>query len=676
MSPEFPRPLSKHGRGISRMVRLVQAVPFQMKVMGIILAITVTLGAAATIQMRRDLYRTLSTELTGRGESVALDLAARGGDHLLTGDLFSLHVLLQDTQRHNSDILYAFVVDPGQAPVADTFAAGVPTDLLSVPAPALRPGQQTAMVLLSTDQGLVRDVRAPILGGEAGWIRVGVSEGRVMDRIGAATRRLIYVTALAGLGALAIGLLFSRVLVRPLGALVEAMRAVAGGDLSRRVVPHSDDEIGFLAASFNTMSDRLQEQMGESRVNQEALERKNRELRTLQALSAEAEARVSPQFFLERAVRLSVETLSAVGGWICLRDPEGDETRLTRVGLRPALVGAEEPGDVESEGSCALCLDGGDEAGVEPEASVVGCLLWPEGAVSRSSESAVPAIGGRALIAPISFENRTVGFLTLVGAQGGSIAADAPVVAAVARQIGLVRENLHLRLERESREERLSQLLSYTLEAQESERARIARELHDDTGQKLTYLKLGLKVLQDRFDGDEAGRKLLGDLRDVATESMESLRDMAVQLRPPVLGDLGLLPALGRLLAQSAAASGFIADFQPVRVDDVRLTREREVAAYRIVQEALTNAARHARCGRVGLVMERQGDMLAMVIEDDGVGFDMATVATESDPIRHLGLDGMRERADLAGGNLWVESSPGSGTTVHVRLPLHSGGPA
>jgi signal transduction histidine kinase/HAMP domain-containing protein len=626
--------------------------------------------------MRRDLYRTLSDELAGRGESVALDLAARGGDHLLTGDLFSLHVLLQDTQRHNPDMLYAFVVDSGQRAVADTFPAGVPTDLLLVPAPALRPGQQTDMLLLSTDQGLVRDVRAPILGGEAGWVRVGMGEGRVMNLIGAATRRLLYVTALAGVVALAIGLLFSRVLVRPLGSLVDAMRAVAGGDLSRRVVPQSDDEIGFLAASFNTMSDRLQEQMEESRVHQEGLERTNRELRALQALSEEAAAGVSPRFFLERAVRLSVETLSAAGGWICLRDPEGDEARLTLAGTRPALVGAGHRGEPDYEGSCALCLDGGDVAGAESEASAVGCPLWPEGAVGRSSDSAVPAIGGCALTAPIPLENRTVGFLTLLCTQGGLIAADAQVVTAVARQIGLVRENLHLRLEREAREERLGRLLSYTLEAQESERARIARELHDDTGQKLTYLKLGLKVLQDRFGGDEGSRSLLGDLRDVATQSMESLRDMAVQLRPPVLDDLGLLPAFGRLLAQSAAASGFVTDFEAVRVDDVRLTPEREVAAYRIVQEALTNAARHAQCRRVGLVMERQGDMLAMVIEDDGVGFDAAAVLTESDPIRHLGLDGMRERADLAGGNLWVESSPGAGTTIHVRLPLSSGGAA
>lgn len=666
------RPASARKSGaISRVLRLPQAIPFQMKVMGIVLVITVTLGAVAVGQMRRDLYGTLSDELVGRGESVALDLAARGGDHLLTEDLFSVHVLLQDTQRHNPDMVYAFIVDAGRERVlADTFPTGVPTDLLTVPAGALRPGQQTEVLLLNSDQGLIRDVRAPILGGEAGWVRVGMAESRVMDLIGAATRRLVYVTALAGVVALAIGLSFSRVLVRPLGALVDAMRAVASGDLSRRVIPRSDDEIGFLAASFNTMSDRLQEQMGESLLHQEGLERKNRELRTLQALSEEAAAGISPRCFLDRSVRLSVETLSANGGWICLRDPEGDEARLTLVGSRPAaLAGVGHRGESD-EDSCCLCFDGIEGDGGQSGAFASRCLLVPEAAADQSSRSAIAITGQCALTAPIPLENRTAGFLTLLCDQGGLIAADAQVVTAVARQIGLVRENLHLRLEREAREERLSRLLSYTLEAQESERARIARELHDDTGQKLTFMKLGLKVLQDRFDGDEDGRNLLGDLREVATQSMESLRDMAVQLRPPMIDDLGLLAALGRLLAQSGIAAGFETHFETVRVDRVKLSRERELAAYRIVQEALTNAARHAHCRRVGLVVERHGDMLAMVIEDDGVGFDTAAVLTESDPVRHLGLDGMRERADLAGGRLLVESSPGAGTTIHVRLPL------
>lgn len=657
----------------SRIVRLLQAVPFQMKVMGIVLVITVALGAVATSQMRRDLYGTLTYELVGRGESVALDLASRGGDQLLTEDLFSLHVLLEDALRHNPDILYAFVVDPDRQVVADTFSAGVPSDLLSLPTPALRPGQQTEVALLATDQGLVRDIWVPILRGEAGWVRVGLGEGRVMDLIGAATRRLLYVTALAGVAALAIGLLFSRVLVRPLGTLVEAMRAVGSGDLSRRVVPQSDDEIGFLAGSFNTMSDLLQEQIGKSRVHQEGLERKNRELQALQSLSEESAAEVAPRQFLERAVRLSIKILSAADGWICLRDPEADETRLTTGEAPPTDEAGGLHYEPDCENSCplraGLCAEDSWDAGI----SSVACPLRQEGLAGLPSKTTTSGGGQAALTAPIPIERRTAGFLTLVCAPGGLSLADAPVVVAVARQIGLVRENLYLRQDREAREERLSRVLSNTLEAQESERARIARELHDDTGQKLTYIKMGLKVLYDRFDGDQKGRSLLDDLRRVATESMEGIRKIAVQLRPPVLDDMGLLPAFGRLLTQSAAASGFVADFQPVRVDDVRLTPEREVAAYRIVQEALTNAARHAHCCRVGLVMERQGDMLAMVIEDDGVGFDAAAVLTESDPIRHLGLDGMRERADLAGGSLWVESSPGAGTTIHVRLPLYLG---
>jgi signal transduction histidine kinase len=214
-----------------------------------------------------------------------------------------------------------------------------------------------------------------------------------------------------------------------------------------------------------------------------------------------------------------------------------------------------------------------------------------------------------------------------------------------------------------------ARLLDQVISAQEDERKRIARELHDETSQALTSLMVGLKVLEQRPDLTN-GREALADLRALAAKTLDAVHDLSLQLRPSVLDDLGLVPAMERLVADFGKTYGIPVAFESNLRSGPRLPPAVETALYRIGQEALTNVARHAAAHSAGIVLERRGNAATLILEDDGRGFDVATELTGAGDRRPLGIFGMRERATLLGGTLTIESSPGTGTTIFVEIPL------
>jgi signal transduction histidine kinase len=200
------------------------------------------------------------------------------------------------------------------------------------------------------------------------------------------------------------------------------------------------------------------------------------------------------------------------------------------------------------------------------------------------------------------------------------------------------------------------------VEAQELERARLARELHDQTGQALTSILLGLKALEEG-SSSESTRPAAADLRELVVSTLQDVRRLAVELRPAALDDFGLVAALERLVDTHRERSEAVMDFEP-RIDE-RLPPELETTVYRIVQEALNNVTKHAGAAHVSILLVRKASSVAVVIEDDGVGFEPSTVRADA-----LGLAGMRERAALAGGRIAIESSPEQGTTIALEVPL------
>jgi signal transduction histidine kinase len=205
--------------------------------------------------------------------------------------------------------------------------------------------------------------------------------------------------------------------------------------------------------------------------------------------------------------------------------------------------------------------------------------------------------------------------------------------------------------------------LRRVVQAQELERRRLARELHDETGQALTSILLGLKPLEEALAGHPA-QAACAELREHVVLALQDVRRLAVELRPKVLDDFGLVAALERLTETFSEQTGIEVDFHSA-LGETRLPSEVETALFRVVQEALTNVVKHAGARRISVSVARRDGGVAAVIEDDGAGFD-ASATREGG----VGLLGMRERLALLDGRLEIESSERSGTTIVAEVPL------
>ena len=224
--------------------------------------------------------------------------------------------------------------------------------------------------------------------------------------------------------------------------------------------------------------------------------------------------------------------------------------------------------------------------------------------------------------------------------------------------------------ERIERDQFRAQYVSGVITAQEDERKRIARELHDSTSQSLTSLLIGLRAMSDACDQYEIQERV-EELRSVAGRALDDVHSLALQLRPSILDDLGLPEALKRHVADCQKRHKLNIDLIVTGLDDCRLPPEIETALYRITQEALTNVIRHANAQTASVFIERREDKVLAIIDDDGVGFDPVQHSGQDG---HLGLYGIRERAELLSGHLEIESQPDSGTSLYVEIPLSKTG--
>lgn len=216
---------------------------------------------------------------------------------------------------------------------------------------------------------------------------------------------------------------------------------------------------------------------------------------------------------------------------------------------------------------------------------------------------------------------------------------------------------------------RLRQMSSQVLTAQEEERKRIARELHDDTAQALTSVLVRLRLLERSVEGERL-RAGLAELRDLTGATLEGVRRLAIDLRPAMLDDLGLEAALQSYVQDFSQRWPVRATFTSSRLG--RLPADVELVLYRVVQEALSNVAKHAKASRALVRLTRRGRALRLLVEDDGCGFDVE--ATRRSRESGLGLFGMEERLALVGGTLRVESVLGRGARVSVEVPLPRSG--
>jgi PAS domain S-box-containing protein len=211
----------------------------------------------------------------------------------------------------------------------------------------------------------------------------------------------------------------------------------------------------------------------------------------------------------------------------------------------------------------------------------------------------------------------------------------------------------------------LRELSNYLQSVREAERARISRELHDELGQTLTALKMELGWLKDRLPAEPATLRTRVDrLVQIVDHSVTDLQRIASDLRPMILDELGLVSAIQWLTQSFSERSPLAIELSFERTDAV-YSKDVSTAAFRIVQEALTNIVRHSGAASARIVARHSGNELQLDISDDGCGMDVARSRGE-----HLGLIGMSERAHMLGGSMRIDSTPGCGTRISVRLPL------
>jgi len=270
------------------------------------------------------------------------------------------------------------------------------------------------------------------------------------------------------------------------------------------------------------------------------------------------------------------------------------------------------------------------------------------------------------LCVPLRSKGQTIGVIEAINKVDGSfdqedswllISLAAPAVTAI--------ENARLFEQVHAGREQLQALSRRLVEVQEAERAHIARELHDETSQALASLLLGLSLLEREADRPKNVIARAVELEALTEDMLENLHRLAMNLRPAALDHLGLVAAISQYVTTFEHQYGAVIQFEAVSFGDERLQPEVETALYRIFQEALTNVARHAQAAHVDVLLERRDDHVIAIIEDDGIGFDPKAALQSG----RLGLFGMRERVEMLGGTMVVESAPGTGTTVLVEVP-------
>jgi len=255
-------------------------------------------------------------------------------------------------------------------------------------------------------------------------------------------------------------------------------------------------------------------------------------------------------------------------------------------------------------------------------------------------------------------------FVIVARARDPFASMDRGFLRALGQQIGAALQHADLYAELETRSAELARASASLLRAAEVERGRIARELHDETGQVVTAIKLELADLERSLAKAGIGSGAVDRAQDLASRALESIRATARGLRPAVLDDLGLVPALRALAEDFAGRTGVAVNLQASPLA-ARPTPEVEVAVYRVFQEALTNVARHAGATRVDARLAPEQGELLLAVQDDGRGFQAPAGAGAG----HAGLAGMRERVVGAGGRLVVTSAPGRGVRLEARLP-------
>ncbi len=492
-----------------------------------------------------------------------------------------------------------------------------------------------------------------------GWLSYLLSEERVAQAMTVGMRGVFIITLFAAVAGLGIGWFLTWLLTRPILDITYVARNVENGNLSLRAPVWANDEIGELGRTFNAMIGSLDTSRQQLERSNTQLKDRNQELAVLYELAGMANRPYTVRQSIEHGLQRALENTGAQAGLVLMIN-EGEtsiaahSSNLSNAFLEKAavcLLDAMLP-QISRQGSDdPLVIDNIDTYSTAPAELILACQR-----VGYPTQ----------MLVPIMAKNSILGVLVALYNDPEHITAQSKrLVSGICNQLGVTVENSQLWEQLRQKERVRTQLLNKVVTAQEEERQRISRELHDETGQALTSLLVQLKILE-RFDDPVAMQAHVEDIRQLAVRTLQEVRRLAADLRPAALDDLGLIPALEGYIYEYDRKTGIQIDFQTHQCENVRLPHELEIVLYRVVQESLTNIARHAEAQHVTITIKREHSELTASIEDDGCGFNVDEVLASGE--HGLGLLGMQERIELAGGHFSLDSAPGTGTRIRIHL--------
>ncbi len=475
--------------------------------------------------------------------------------------------------------------------------------------------------------------------------------------------QILLIGSLVVIGAMVLVWLTTRSVITPVQDLTHAAKRIAHGDLETPIRVARGDEIGTLASSLDDMRARLWQSIAQiqalNRQLDAQVQERTRELAALNAVALVVAQPLHLRELLHRALIQVLRVTEARAGAIFLLDEQ------TRTLVLSAQCGTSEQA---AHAMRELHLDDSACGGVMEKGHPV--VVPDLGYYGSNAGRALQAAGLRALVhIPLVSRGVALGTLCIASIHPRDYQpTELELLMALGSQIAVGIENARLYEELERREQLRGELLEKVITAQEDERKRIARDLHDDTSQSLSALIYSLEALEAQCPNSPM-REALVTMRQRVTQILDGIHKLIFDLRPSMLDHLGLFVALRWYAETHLQPLGMRVHLEE-RGTLRRLPSRMETALFRVVQEAINNIVKHAGARNVHLNFDCSNSVVAIDIVDDGIGFDLNEVAHSADRRRGLGLAGMQERVGLLGGKISFITYPGHGTHIAIRVPL------
>ncbi|MFQ5996786.1 MAG: GAF domain-containing protein [Dehalococcoidales bacterium] len=448
----------------------------------------------------------------------------------------------------------------------------------------------------------------------------------------------------------------TRDVVGRLKGLTTASQRIANGDLISPVATSGKDEVGILAQTFDTMRTKL-------RTSYTELERRTNELSSL--LSVSEILTSLPELSdldtaLNSALDKTLEIMKRDTGGILLWDEE-----------RQVLYYVVHQGLSKEYVQQVYCRLGEGIAGRVAQTGE-SILIEDVSADHRTAHAdLIDAEGLRAFASvPLRSKNKVMGVLNIASREARQFSTeDVRLLEGIARQIATAIENAKLHQEVQHKERIRGELLNEILSIQEEERKRIARELHDETSQVLASLTANLEAITGMLPTNtDKIKALLKNAQGLSVTLIDEIHRLIYELRPTLLDDLGLVAATRWLAENTLETTGVAVNFETTGKER-RLPSQLETTLFRVIQEAISNIAKHAHARNVSLMLHFRRNVIGVSIKDDGSGFDVEEAIRAKDRPRGLGLLGMKERVELFHGTFAIRSHPGGGTEIDIEIP-------